>query len=170
MKESIISSLKRIGYALPFAIFCGYSVHKALDAGGSLGSLAWFLYAAAALITVAAIFAFPIADFIGERLGRFYLPGGSDVPPPHYLLAERYEQETKWDLALAEFEKIIHYHPTELLAHVGRIRLALIGYEDDAMARRIFKRSLRTLRNPDAIALLQESWENLQTQNRNDSL
>ena len=101
----------------------------------------------------------PNADFIGERMGRFYLPGGSDVPPPHNLLAGRYEQEAKWDLALAEFDEIIHYHPDELPAHVGRIRVVPQDDGDRASARRCFKRSIRTLNDPASRRLLRESWD-----------
>lgn len=162
MSEGLRDWLKRLCAALPLAGFCGYSVVRAFQGGDhALGSMAWLLYAAGMLILIAAIFAFPIAGIIGEHFGRLYLPGGSEVPPPHYPMAGIYEREAKWNLALAEYDKIIFYHPDELAAHAARVRLALHAYHDEPLARRFLSNSLRCLRNRGARRELQQFWESL---------
>lgn len=154
--------LKRTLWALPPVLICIYCVRKAIYASGSsLEFVAWFLFAVAMLILVAIQVAFPIAGMIGDWVARFYMPGGVEIPPVSYILADQYELERRWEQSIAEFQKIIDYHPEELPAHLGRVRVAIRGFDDGELARIFLRASLRTLRDPESQEVLRMEWEKL---------
>jgi predicted GNAT family N-acyltransferase len=62
---------------------------------------------------------------------------------------------------MAEFQKIIDYHPEELSAHLGRVRVASRGFDDGKLARKLLRRSLRKLRDAESQRALRMEWERL---------
>ncbi|MDR1192524.1 MAG: hypothetical protein LBK60_12815 [Verrucomicrobiales bacterium] len=85
------------------------------------------------------------ADWLGERAGRMYWPADKVVPPPPYFLIELYRRRGDLALALAEYEKILHYHPGEFPAHKGRLELLAALNQSPAKIEKAYLRSLRVL-------------------------
>jgi hypothetical protein len=141
----------------------GYCLWRVFIRGESsaIGAFPWLLLAAAMLIIVAVLVAFPIAEVIGTWVSRFYMPAATGIPPVSYLLAERYELEQKWEKSLAEYQKIIDYHPKELTAHMGRMRVISRGFNDAKIAESLFRKSWRQFHEQEQRDALQKEWEQL---------
>lgn len=141
----------------------GYCLWRVFIRGESsaIGAFPWLLLAAAMLIIVAVLVAFPIAEVIGTWVSRFYMPAATGIPPVSYLLAERYELEQKWEKSLAEYQKIIDYHPKELTAHMGRMRVISRGFNDAKIAESLFRKSWRQFHEQEQRDILQKEWEQL---------
>lgn len=162
MSEKAVIILRRTLWALPPTLLCGYCVRKAVHGSGSVPEIAvWLLFAAAMLIVVAIQMAFPIAGMIGDYFSRIYMPADTETPPVSYVLADRYEREHRWEQSMAEFQKIIEYHPDEVPAHLGRLRVAIHGFDDEDLARKLLRASLRKVRNPESQGALRNEWERL---------
>ena len=162
LNEMSAKILRRTLWSLPPVLFCNYFLRKALYGSGNVPEMAaWLLFAAAMLILVAIQLAFPIAGMIGDWVSRFSMPGGIEIPPVSYILADRYERERRWEQSMAEFQKIIDYHPEELSAHLGRVRVASRGFDDGKLARKLLRRSLRKLRDAESQRALRMKWERL---------
>lgn len=155
--------LKRIFLLLLAILFGGYCLKRVFFGGSSsmAESAIWLLLAAAMLIVVAIHAAFPISEFIGTWVSRFYMPAATGIPPVSYLLAERYELEQKWEKSLAEYQKIIDYHPKELTAHMGRMRVISRGFNDAKIAESLFRKSWRQFHEQEQRDALQKEWEQL---------
>ena len=154
--------LRRTLWALPPVLFCAYFLRRALYGSGYVPEIAvWLLLAAAMLIVVAIQMAFPIAGMIGDWCSRIYMPAGIEIPPASYVLADRYEREHRWEQSMVEFQKIIEYHPDELPAHLGRLRVAIHGFGDGDLAKKLLRASLRKLRDPESQGALRMEWEKL---------
>jgi lipopolysaccharide biosynthesis regulator YciM len=86
-----------------------------------------------------------------------------------YILADLYEREHRWEKSLVEFQKIIHYHPEELPAHLGRLRVAVNGFGDQETAQKFLQASLREfhdIRSQDAIRSTWETLRAIETDNQ----
>ena len=144
-------------------LFCGYCLRRVFFGGVVYIAEAaiWLLLAAAMLIIVAIIVAFPISEFIGTWVSRFYMPAAKGIPPLSYILAERYELERQWEKSLNEYQKIIHYHPKELPAHLGRMRVILRGFNDAKVAENYFRESQKQIEEQELRDTLSKEWEEL---------
>lgn len=162
MKEIGIACLKRVAILAAPGGMLVYCLIRAFGGGGTvLAPLPWLLFAAAMMIVVCMVLAFPVADWLGERAAAFYFSTASEPPPANYKLADQYENEMKWQRAFNEFQKIIEYHPQEFAAHSGRLRVVIRGCADPALARRLFHRSQRCLRDPAQRTALGAIWQEL---------
>ncbi len=154
--------LKRGFLPLLAILFGGYFLRRALGPCSSPAEPGvWLLLAAAMLIVVAIHAAFPISEFIGTWVSRFYMPAATEIPPVSYVLAEQYELEHKWEKSLNEYQKIIHYHPKELPAHLGRMRVILRGFNDAKAAESFFRKSRRRFQEQESLDTLHQEWERL---------
>jgi hypothetical protein len=155
--------LKRGFLPLLAILFCGYCLRRVFFGGSSstAESAIWLLLAAAMLIVVAIHAAFPISEFIGTWVSRFYMPAATGIPPVSYLLAERYELEHQWEKSLAEYQKIIRYHPKELPAHLGRMRVISRGFNDAKVAESVFRKSRRQFHEQAQRDTLHKEWAQL---------
>lgn len=155
--------LKR-GFVPLLAIsFGGYCLWRVFFRGESstLEAFPWLLFSTAMLVVVAIKFAFPISEVIGTWVSRFYMPAASGIPPVSYILAERYELELQWEKSLNEYQKIIHYHPKELPAHLGRMRVILRGFDDSKQAESCFRKSQQQFQDQESRDALHQEWERL---------
>lgn len=158
--------LKR-GFVPLLAIsFGGYCLWRVFVRGESstLEAFPWLLFSTAMLVVVAIKFAFPISEVIGTWLSRFYMPAASGIPPVSYILAERYELERQWEKSLYEYQKIIDYHPKELPAHLGRMRVILRGFEDAKLAENYFRKSQKQFQEQESCDTLSKEWDKLCTE------
>ena len=153
--------LRGLTAALPI-LLGGYCLRRVFSGEGN--PALWLLWAAAMLIIVATIVAFPIAEVIGIWVSRFYMPAASGIPPVSYILAERYELERRWEKSLYEYQRIIHYHPKELPAHLGRMRVILRGFEDAKLAERYFRKSKKQFQEQESCDALSKVWDKLCTE------
>jgi tetratricopeptide (TPR) repeat protein len=153
----------RIMTAVLAILVGGYCLWRVFIRGESsaIGAFPWLLLAAAMLIIVAVLVAFPIAEVIGTWVSRFYMPAASGIPPVSYILAERYELERQWEKSLNEYQKIIDYHPKELPAHLGRMRVILRGFEDVKLAESYFRKSQKQFQEQESCDTLSKEWEKL---------
>lgn len=164
MKEKLIACLRRALWALPTVLFGGYSLHRAFSGSNYVPEVAaWLLFAAAMLIVLAIQVAFPIAGVIGDWFSRIYMPAATETPPASYILADLYERERRWEQSMAEFEKIIHYHPEEIPAHLGRLRVAINGFGDHVSAEKFLHASLRKFHDAESQDAIRQAWEELRT-------
>lgn len=155
--------LKR-GFVPLLAIsFGGYCVWRVFVRGESsaLEAFPWLLFSTAMLVLVAIFVAFPIAENLGIWISRFYMPAADGIPPVSYVLAERYERELQWEKSLREYQKIIHYHPKELPAHLGRMRVIMRGFDDAKYAESCFRKSLQKFQEQESRDRLHQEWERL---------
>jgi hypothetical protein len=144
-------------------LFGGYCLWRVFFGEGVFIAEAaiWLLLAAAMLIIVAITVAFPIAEAIGTWVSRFYMPAASGIPPVSYILAGRYEFERQWEKSLNEYQKIIRYHPKELPAHLGRMRVILRGFEDAKLAESYFRKSQKQFQEQESCDTLSKEWDKL---------
>jgi tetratricopeptide (TPR) repeat protein len=144
-------------------LFGGYCLWRVFFGEGVFIAEAaiWLLLAAAMLIIVAITVAFPIAEVIGIWVSRFYMPAASGIPPVSYILAVRYELERQWEKSLNEYEKIIHYHPNELPAHLGRMRVTLRGFDDAKLAESYYRKSQKQFKEQESCDTLSKEWEKM---------
>jgi hypothetical protein len=144
-------------------LFGGYCLWRVFFGEGVFIAEAaiWLLLAAAMLIIVAITVAFPIAEAIGTWVSRFYMPAASGIPPVSYILAGRYEFERQWEKSLNEYQKIIRYHPKELPAHLGRMRVILRGFEDAKLAESYFRESQKQFQEQESCDTLSKEWDKL---------
>lgn len=153
-------------YAVLAILFGGYCLWRVFF--GEVVIMAeialWLLFASAMLIIVAIIAAFPIAEVIGIWVSRFYMPAATGIPPLSYVLAERYELERQWEKSLNEYQKIIHYHPKELPAHLGRMRVILRGFDDSKQAESCFRKSQQQFKDQESRDALHQEWERLRAE------
>ena len=101
------------------------------------------------LIVVAAVCVFPevmsaLAAPITRWIDSLYLPGGRPEPPPlSYRLVRYYQLTQQWDLAVAEYQRILRDYPGEAEAYAGMVGLLVDEINDRRAARRWLKRGLR---------------------------
>ena len=126
-------------------------------------ALAYLLCSFALLIFAALVVAPEMASWIATPFCRFidniYFPNTSDTPPVDYTLAQLYRKQWKYNIALQEYNKIIHYHPFELNAYIEGIQVA-IEANDRKSAQRIFNRGCRKLTQPDDLIYLKSIYNN----------
>jgi tetratricopeptide (TPR) repeat protein len=141
----------------------GYCLNRAFGGPGQIPEVVvWLLFAAAMLIVLAIQVAFPVAGVIGDWFSRIYMPASSEIPPASYILADLYERQHHWEKALAEFQKIIHYHPEELPAHLGRLRVVINGFGDQESAEKFLHASLRAFQDIGSQDAIRRTWETFQ--------
>ncbi|MDR1146333.1 MAG: hypothetical protein LBK71_09395 [Verrucomicrobiales bacterium] len=102
-----------------------------------------------------------VAGWLGERAGRLYWPADQVVPPPPYFLIELYLRRGDLALALAEYEKILRYHPGELSAHQGRLKMLAALDQAPAKIEKAYLRSLRVMTFDDDRAALRRCYEQI---------
>lgn len=155
--------LKR-GFLPVLAIsFGGYCLWRVFIRGVSsdLEAFPWLSFAAAMLVLLAIQVAFPISEMIGTWVSRFFMPAATGIPPVSYVLAERYELERQWEKSLNEYQKIIHYHPKELPAHLGRMRVISRGFNDMKAAESCFRKSQQQFQEQEQRDTLHKEWDQL---------
>lgn len=101
------------------------------------------------LIVVAAVCIFPeviaaLAAPILRWIDSIYLPGGRPEPAPlNYRLVRYYQVTQQYDLAVAEYQRILADYPGEVEAYLGLVGLLVNEIGDRRSARRWLKRGLR---------------------------
>lgn len=92
---------------------------------------------------LAAWAASPLTGFIDG----IYMAGGHSAEPPalNYRLAEHYFKQRRWDLAVAEYEKILEYYPGELRAYAPLLDILANEQEEPEEAERLYRRGLGKL-------------------------
>lgn len=114
------------------------------------------LFGFAVLIAGALVLAPSLAVWAASPFTRFvdsiYLPGGraAEKPEPNYRLADHYYQLGQDRLAIAEYEKIVRYHPAETPAYVALIDLWANRRGEPGRATKLYRRGLRRARSREA--------------------
>jgi tetratricopeptide (TPR) repeat protein len=87
-----------------------------------------------AVLLIAPETAFWLAEQIAKPFANLFFPSESfKSPPVSYLLAHRYRSERRFDEAIAQYEKIIEFHPRQRDAYLELIEVArLLGDEERA--------------------------------------
>lgn len=160
MKDLAVALLKRLPI---LAILLGMMVWTLFQAskGGMGGVIGASFIILGLFIVSCTIIAPPIAAFLAEPFAELYMPKGEVIPPPLYYLVEKYESEGRFDEALAEYQKILRYHPQDYPAHEGRMRLAVHGLRDVDLARNYFRESCSHLKDPQAVKDLEAAWRTM---------
>lgn len=95
-----------------------------------------------------------LTQILGERVSRLYWPRETVIPPPLYYLIELHLKRGDLDKALFEYEKILHYHPEELQAHLGRLELMAAIQSSSQQIEKVYLKSFKALKaEEDRIAL-----------------
>ena len=128
------------------ALVAAFSIGAGAGKGvGGVGAT-WF---SVALIVIAAVCIFPevmaaLAAPITRWIDGLYLPGGRPEPPPlNYRLVRYYQLTQQYDLAVAEYQRILADYPGEADAYLGLVGLLVDEFGDQRAARRWLKRGLR---------------------------
>lgn len=163
MREFFSSLGRRLPVILPLLALGFWLMLKAAGGqGGMFGVLGWFLLGTACLATTAILLAYPIAEFLSLPFGDLYMPRTEVIPPPLYHLVEKLEKEGRWDEAMVEYTKILHYHPKEFIAHTGRMRLAARVYRDWKLASECCLKARTALQGTGFEPELERIWFELQ--------
>jgi hypothetical protein len=162
MNKILSIIFRRIPWLLIPILYGGYCLFRVFSGSGSIAEMAvWLLLAAAMLILIAIQVAFPVAGIIGDWCSRIYMPVTHEIPPVSYILADIYEREHRWEKSLAEFQKVIHYHPKELPAHLGRLRVTINGFGDQETAQKFLRASMREFHDIESQEAIRSTWESL---------
>ncbi len=96
-------------------------------------------------------------------IDSIFLPGRRGGKPDLNLrLPVYYREQERYEDALAEYRKIIRFHPERPEGWIGAIELLLEPFERPAKARKLYERGRRKLRAfPDALAELETRWRQL---------
>jgi len=143
------------------ALVAAFSIGaRAAKGVGGVGAT-WF---GVLLIVVVAVCIFPevmavLAAPITRWIDSLYLPGGRPEPPPlNYRLVRYYQLTQQYDLAVAEYQRILADYPEEAEAYLGLVRLLVSEFNDTRAARRWLKRGLRRIGSSGACAELSENF------------
>ena len=164
------SILKLTARWLAAIVFLWYAVRLLLVATRSdqITALAGCLFGMAFLISAVVMIvpeAVPWAAApLLALLDAIYLPGASDPPPLNYKTARFYRQQCRWEEAVQEYRKIVHYHPRELVAYIEGIETAFEAGEHKA-AVQLYRKGCRRLRSKEDRLRLQRVYEECQRVN-----
>ena len=131
--------------------------------GTDVGGL-WF---GALLLVVAAVCVFPeviaaVAAPMSRWVDSLYLPGGKPDPAPlNYRLVRYYQVTRQYDLAVAEYRRILVDYPDEMEAYKGMIGLLVNEFGDRRGARHWLKRGLKNAPDRDGQQRLLEKYGTL---------
>ncbi|MCB1086354.1 MAG: tetratricopeptide repeat protein [Verrucomicrobiae bacterium] len=105
---------------------------------------------------LAAIAAAPLHALVDA----IYLPGGrASKPELNLKLPAFYVKEGRTEEALAEYRKILRYHPDTLEAWIGAIDLLTESFGEFDEARRLFDKGRRRFREqPEKLVELESHW------------
>ncbi|MDD5261565.1 MAG: hypothetical protein PHD76_06910 [Methylacidiphilales bacterium] len=151
--DLLIKLAKRSPIFIPLFLAAGFLLAK--------GAILFVFLAFALGIPAAILIAHPIAEYLGEFAGRLYMPITKVTPQPLWYLVEYLLEKERYEDALEEYNKILHYHPQELRAHLGRLELLIVHYRDFDAAQKAFRNSLKKLKEPkdrDALTASYNSW------------
>ncbi|MCB1065356.1 MAG: hypothetical protein KDN20_20875 [Verrucomicrobiae bacterium] len=117
------------------------------------------------LIILAAVIVAPdlcrlAASPFTAMIDAIFLPGGrADKPDLNLRLPAFYLKEERFDDALAEYLKIIRYHPDEVEGWIGAIALWIDPFDEPEKARKLYEKAGRRFRHDgEARARLEEAW------------
>ncbi len=119
-----------------------YALARARDLGPAL-------FGSAMVVGGAVVLATRLAPWVAAPFLRFidgiYLPGGAagGDPPPNYRLARYYIRSRQLDLAIAEYRKILAYHPSAAEAYIALFDVLANHKGMRAQAARLYRRGLR---------------------------
>ena len=137
-----------------------YSIGQTVDP--SAGALHGF-YMLAGLLGTVALVAPELVDWAVVPLNRLIdavlLPGETGIPPADYTLARFYVQQLRYDEAVEEYFKIIHYHPRELPAYLEGM-LTAGQAQQIPLIEKIHRMGRRAFRNAKIRAQLHAVLEN----------
>lgn len=147
-----------------FLMGIGFTGMIKSDAGESMaGVAAVSLIGLAFLIAGACFIAKPVAYMIVSPLvGLLYPEDHSYSPPPLYRLPEMYVRQGRYQDAALEYQKILRHHPREVRAYLALLEVAFLHLQDGALAEKTHKAGLRKLKDPEARAQLEETFQALQ--------
>jgi len=125
-----------------------FSFKMVFSTSGGLGAVGGLLLGMSLLIVAAVCFCPEVVNIVAGPIFRWidsiYLPGGrADRAPLSFRLSDHYEKTRQFDLAVAEYRRILEDYPDEPKAYEGLVRLLASDLEDPKSARRWLKRGLR---------------------------
>lgn len=95
-----------------------------------------------------------ICSWLGDLVSRLFWPNDQVVPMPLYPLIQSYLKKGELEKALFEYEKILHYHPRESTAHLGRLTLMIELKYTPAKIQKAYEKSFKTLAKKEDRSLL----------------
>ena len=159
MHHLYVGLRKRIPYLVPLLGLVCYLGFVLRSPQGTLATAGLMLLVCALIITMGVIIAWPFAEFISIPFANLYFPNREGSPPLSYHLADYYMKELRYEEALAECEKICHYHPRELTPWAIRIELLLEKFSDLDAAQDALQEGQHALHNPDKSKELQSHYD-----------
>ena len=141
-----------------------FSFKMVFSASGGLGAIGGLLVGMSLLVVAAVCFCPEVVGVVAGPFFRWidsiYLPGGRpDRAPLSFRLSDYYTQTRQFDLAVAEYQRILEDYPEEPQAYAGLVRLLDSELEDRKSARRWLKRGLRRVPKDGRTILLSEFAE-----------
>ncbi|MGI9243831.1 MAG: hypothetical protein ACR2RV_23745 [Verrucomicrobiales bacterium] len=147
---------------LAFAL--AFHLGSAAEAGrGGVGGVG-LIWLGVLLLVVAAVCIFPevfaaVTGPITRWIDGIYLPGGRPEPAPlSYRLVRYYQVTRQYDLAVAEYRRILADYPHEAEAYSGLVGLLVNEFGDRRAARRWLKRGLRRIGPTESRVELEEKF------------
>ena len=149
------------------AVVLSFKTAFKVSQSGGMFSVGPLLVAVVLLIVAAVCFCPEVVRAVAAPLTRWidsiYTPGGGrpDRAPLSFRLANYYVNMRQFDLAAAEYARILEDYPEEAEAYTGLVRLLEEELDDHGGARRWLKRGLRRVGDEEARAQLREEFSTL---------
>ena len=103
-----------------------------------------------------------VASRVPRRfLASIFYPDEKVPPPLDYTLARLYFREWRYSEALKQYRLILGYYPHELPAYLEGMEAAFLA-GSPTIAKRLYRKGRRRLKNGDNRKQLEAMWESLQ--------
>jgi len=118
-------------------LFCADRAHS--PGGG--------LFACAAIIAGAIVFAMPLARLVAEPSGNLFYPGKRfSRPQPVYSIPQSKRAKGLYEEAIAGFEAIAKEYPADVKPYIEMIDISIVNLKDPDRANEIFQCGLAHLK------------------------
>ena len=148
--------------ALAFAFKSAFRVAQSggmFSIGPLLFSVALLIFAA---ICICPEFVRAVSAPMTRWIDSIYLPGGRpDRAPLSFRLADYYVQTWQYELAAAEYERMLYDYPEEVEVYRGLVKTLDDGLGDKRTARRWLKRGLRRVQDEGERTQLRDEFARL---------